>query len=639
MPTKEEIERQNILNSLDDVRAVLKVRGEKLSEEQYQTVKQIFHYVPTLDFVPKALWIPLSQMLKLKEIPKDEKLLIREITDPPCCIILSGKFRISLNNNPIDENSEKMMLEPGMTCGNFQCFSRKHWQPMDVTSIEEVSTAAVFNSKDLEKLLAVENSNAQFKSLLAFLTEAVPGFEQLSGHSKERLCRFFKEVTYLQNKEIIKEGLSPASAYIIKEGICSMMSKQNPLFYNPMKKTVYKPSEINESKYPSSYSLERKVNNTLSSARTLRGNMSLSVNISKLTSIGEKEWIGEEILIMDETPDYCYDYSVIAKTKVVLLEISKDKIKKFPIEILDWFKRSAHYKLEWIKERKFTLSKSVKKIYKMDPLSPFLDEALRQVTKRFPQATPQLTNEIHKQHFLVRSNGEDLRPKTARQKVALLPEFNYLRMLINAKRESQNEGKKTTRNIKIKNKSERIISTASKPNIRYINTQDLLKSVQVNKFVLSTTIKPAPIKQEPVPEVTVNKTNALKNLTLRPKNAKLFETSKPFEWPQPELYRGLISRKSKKVYLETAATFRMSYDKKASLPIVFVKEIQKKIPRGKKINKTDDARIKNMKIEVEGKNNTFKVGLKNIKLMEMKKKYKVPNDASATNTLNDNYQF
>eukprot|EP00826_Nyctotherus_ovalis_P010174 TRINITY_DN12704_c0_g2_i1.p1 TRINITY_DN12704_c0_g2~~TRINITY_DN12704_c0_g2_i1.p1 ORF type:complete len:599 (-),score=162.89 TRINITY_DN12704_c0_g2_i1:86-1882(-) len=597
-------------------------------------------------------------MLTLVEIHKGEKLLSREDTDPPCCIVLSGRFRTVLHGEQEGEYSEDRMLGAGSTCGNFQYFARKRWMPMDVVCVDEESAVAVFKAKELARLLAVESSNAQFKSLLGFLAGSIPGFEQLSGHSKERLCRFFKEVVYLPNKAIISEGQTPSSAYLIKEGVCMIISKQNPLFYNAAKKIHYT-NDNEHGKYPSSYSVKRIVNNTLSSARTLRGSMSLSTNLSQLRNVGEKEWLGEETLLLEEMPEFRYDYSAIARTKVVVLEISRESLKKFPFDIMEWFKRNAHCKILWHKQRKSDLSNAVKGIYRMDPMTHFLDEALGQVTKRFPQASHRLTNEIHKQNFLVPVESEDEGARTGRQSVGLVPEFDYLRVLMNAKKQ---QGRYTDRPLTVQQKpkkasahrytadsaeqrAERNILSAPKEKrekTREGGERDNVISLkrelpQPQQMALRSTIQFS--KGNTLHPTILAKVSM--NLTLIPNKLK---SKKDNEKYQQSLYNSFgyhrARRLAKQVLLENAATFRMSYDNKASFPTVFVKPPPPRVLVAQ-TEETENANMRRMKVEIDMKHNTFRVGLRNIQLVEQAKRPPSPNEArvpsSAKLAIDSNY--
>ena len=450
--TKERIEQIEINERLIKVAQALKGRKEKLSEEEYQIVKLIFHNSTELDFIPKSLWISLAQMLVLKEVSKGEKLIAKINQDPPCCIILSGEFLISVHEGVQNNKSDEKILVPGNTCGNFPYFLEKHWKPMDIIALDDNCSAAIFNPKELGKLLEIENSNVHFKSLLEYLSKSIPGFEQLSGHYRERLCRFFKEVVFLANRELIKEFTVPSHAYLIKEGTCIILSRQNPLNHNSSK--VKSNVGIRREEAPITYSVKRIVNRGLSPAKTLRGTMSLSTNLYQLRIVNKMEWLGEECLLLNEIPNIKYEYSAIATTKVVALQISHENLKKFPIEILNWFKENAQNKIKWHEERKDRLANAVKKIYKKDSMIDFLDEALQQVNKRFPQATPRLKLEIYKHNFVreiekneisVESDSNRLiTKKNTLNKSKLLSDFDNLRSIMNTKRQiMENRTRKT----------------------------------------------------------------------------------------------------------------------------------------------------------------------------------------------------
>ncbi len=614
---KEEFEQIQRNERLIRVRETLRNRGEKLTEEEYQAVKAIFHDVPQLDFVPKTLWLSLANIIELKEVPKGEKLVSRDEPNPPCCIILSGRFQVVFYGDSASDSPREKLLFPGDVCGNFQYFAGKHWRPADFVSLEQPSSAAMFETAGLAKLLAAENSNQQFKVLLGFLTESIPGFEHLSGHLKERLSRFFKEVTFLPGKEIIQEGTVPSAAYLVKEGTCSIISSQNPIFHPSLQSQIKVPPDPKLTPLANA-SVYKTVNTILSPAKSLRGYMSLSTNIYQLRTVSEKEWLGEETLLCEKGTTFCYEYSVIARTKVIALEITRENLKKFPSSLLEWFTKNAQNKNNWHGERKAELAASIGKIYNMDPLTSFLDEALVQVTKKFPQASPQLTTQLHKHNFLSQDDSQDLseiaappapaplsptqkppQQKLVRPKSGVLPTFNNLRSLMKTKKQAV-----AASGAALHNKVSQRPMTAAQTMPAFHNglrtaTAGAAFGIgyrsAANFFARTATASSHHPQQQ------------------RPK------TSYPAAGGTASQYQTILSARSgpQKVFLEAASTFKMTYDNKASLPRVV------KIPPPTKtrvivIKKEEhnDSKVEKMKLEIETMYDTFKVGLRDVKALE-----------------------
>eukprot|EP00830_Metopus_es_P004066 TRINITY_DN13765_c0_g1_i1.p1 TRINITY_DN13765_c0_g1~~TRINITY_DN13765_c0_g1_i1.p1 ORF type:complete len:491 (+),score=64.74 TRINITY_DN13765_c0_g1_i1:382-1854(+) len=435
-----------------------------------------------------------------------------------------------------------------------------------------------------------ENSNIQFKSLLAFLTESIPKFDQLSGHLRERLCRFFKEVVILPGREIIKEGALPTHACLIREGECLIMSMQNPI---PSSGTHEKPVPADKgkiSKESASTSqqcfLIKNLSKQVSPAKTLRGYMSLSTNTFQYRTISSKEWFGEEVLLLDEISDLKFEYSVISKTKVVILEISRENLKKFPRDITNWFRRNAKEKTIWHKYRKGELTESVGNIYNMDPRTGFLDEAFVQLKKKFPQANSQLTTQLHKQNFLTeeetviynakkKKGGQRARPKSG-----VLPAFNNLRTLMNTK----------------KGKVERPITAIPK-------TQFQGKTQTNMEFTkrLRNPPQTAPLGCKSQAQL-IGGNNWLTKVS----------SQKRYE----DIVSDLIE--PQKAYLDTASTFRMSYDRKVTFPSVHPKPLQKKKPiNPPAYRNNNDIEIEKMQLELNIRYDSFKVGIKDVKTVNI----------------------
>lgn len=572
---KEDSDRLALNERFNRIYEILKKKKEKLSDEEYQIVKQIFHYVPEFENLPKPLWIILSQKLILKEVPIGDKLISKDDTDIPCCVILKGTFEnLDLQKNQKDSPTSqgRSQLLPASACGNYQPLNDKRWKPADIVATEDNCAAAIFSAVDLANMLNEENSNAQSKALQAFLIEAIASFEQLSGQLRARLTKKFKERIFLPGLEIIQEGTVPTSAFLIREGECAIISRQNPVYNRPQTKQN---SRQQQQQLPVQQGfMNKSISNQVTASKTLRGYMSLSINTYQLRTLNEKEWFGDEVLLINDLSNIKYEYSVVTKTKVFALEITKEDIKKFPADLIEWFKKNAKDKIAWLKHRKAELEGSIGKIYQMDPLTNFLEEAFSQVTKKFPQSNIQLKSQIHKQNFLSEEAIQEPIPRKhnsrVRPKSGILPCFNNLRTLMRAK----------------KLNSQIRPMTATKESILFTQTdrQNLLKG-KMGIHLAST-------------GYGCKSTAQLRSAA---------QTSGPWF----ERIEGFPTN-NKRILLDAASTFRMSYDKKAYFPAVQKKQYEPKKPLGEK-ERNKDEQIEKMKIGIIQQYDTFKVGILDIK--------------------------
>eukprot|EP00826_Nyctotherus_ovalis_P010183 TRINITY_DN12706_c0_g4_i3.p1 TRINITY_DN12706_c0_g4~~TRINITY_DN12706_c0_g4_i3.p1 ORF type:complete len:499 (+),score=96.68 TRINITY_DN12706_c0_g4_i3:116-1498(+) len=330
---------------LREVRQVLEERPNILENEHHQKLKALYTMVPGVDFIPKRLWNKVNEMLLLKVIPKGRRLIKQTMMNPPCYVVLTGALELTLKNQ-----DQATQLFPGDTCGDYHVFTDKYWKPATVTAMEE-SSVAEFSSDALQRLILEENSNAQFKALMAFLKDAIPRYEFLSRHSQERLARFFRERTFYPSQLLIKEGTPAVSAFLLKEGTCTIVSFNTPLISSKLHEATRTSLDISRSPLK------------LSNSKRLNGYMCKSTNMYQFNIATGKSWVGDDILFGIET----YQYSVIAKTKVIGLEIIKENLAKLPPGLLEIITTNAKAKTAVYGQRKERLERSLTNIYNMNP--------------------------------------------------------------------------------------------------------------------------------------------------------------------------------------------------------------------------------------------------------------------------------
>ena len=350
------------MERLAKIQDTLQKRKAKISEEEIQILKILFHEVPQLDFIPKTLWGRITPLLSLRKAKEHEKVISAkdENRAVPCYIVLTGCFRTE---------DEKFM--PGDIFGNYELLNGQKWPNTNVIATE-ASAAAVFSPLEVSQLIEQENSNISYKAFITFLGESIPKFDQLSGNLRDRLCKLFVEKTYIAGKEIISEDTKPTCAYLIREGRCNVMSAKNPL------QGVTEPGDYSSS---SANFDEEKLWIQRNSKKLPRGYMSTSTSTYQLRTIGEKEWFGEEILI-DDFVWKNIAYSAIAAVKTTVLTITKESLDKFPSDVLDQIKRNAREKLQWQAQRKKELSSSIMKISKMNALGDYVQSKHTRKNKR-----------------------------------------------------------------------------------------------------------------------------------------------------------------------------------------------------------------------------------------------------------------
>ena len=60
------------------------------------------------------------------------------------------------------------------------------------------------------------------------MNSTISGFDRISAAARDKVARCFTEKQYYPGQKLIREGEISNSAFIIKEGDCVLMSKQNP---------------------------------------------------------------------------------------------------------------------------------------------------------------------------------------------------------------------------------------------------------------------------------------------------------------------------------------------------------------------------------------------------------------------------
>lgn len=96
------------------------------------------------------------------------------------------------------------------------------------------------------------------------------------------------------------------------------------------------------------------------------------------------QWVGEDILILNDLP---FPFSIIAKTEVVALSISKQDLQsKIPSEFRHMLEENAKDRNKWLQKRIREITKTSQIIYQQDYKQTVYDKVLNQLISRHPQA-------------------------------------------------------------------------------------------------------------------------------------------------------------------------------------------------------------------------------------------------------------
>lgn len=243
---------------------------------------------------------------------------------------------VALTGEFTDEDGE--VYEPGDVFGNLQVVSNKQWHYKSVMAKTEASAVAI-PSTELASLIEQANISYNYKELQNFLALAIPRFDQLSGNLKHRLAKLFTEKLYMPGTTLIPEGKVLGCAYLVREGRCKVVARKEEEWLGGRRK-------VGKQGYVSSVTEEYQIK-----------------------VIGAVEWIGEEILF-EEFGWKPIDYSAIVVVKSTILCITKENLKKFPLDVLSQLRAISSQKMQWRKDRKAELFSSIMKIHKLDPVVP-----------------------------------------------------------------------------------------------------------------------------------------------------------------------------------------------------------------------------------------------------------------------------
>lgn len=128
-----------------------------------------------------------------------------------------------------------------------------------------------------------------------------------------------------------------------------------------------------------------------------KGYISETTSTFQLGLAGPYDWVGEDILILNDIP---FPFSVIAKTEVVALKISKnDLFNKFPSEFKSLLEEQWKDRNKWLQNRVKAITNTSQIIYNQDPKQTVYDIVMNQLLTQHPQATWNAVKSFTRHHI------------------------------------------------------------------------------------------------------------------------------------------------------------------------------------------------------------------------------------------------
>lgn len=134
-----------------------------------------------------------------------------------------------------------------------------------------------------------------------------------------------------------------------------------------------------------------------------KGYISETTSTFQIGIRNEGEWVGEEVLLLNDLP---FPFSVIAKTEITALEISKKDVQsKLPYSFRTLLEQNARDRNVWQQQRIREITKTSHIIYKQDHKQSVYDKVMNQLIARHPQASSNALKSFTNHH--VKLTGMD----------------------------------------------------------------------------------------------------------------------------------------------------------------------------------------------------------------------------------------
>ena len=222
-----------------------------------------------------------------------------------------------------------------------------------------------WNEEEWKEYMSTILENYHQEEKLHFLNETVQGMDKISAVLRRKISNCFSERVFMPRMKLISEGETSNTAYIIKRGTWYLVSTKNPLL-----------SKVSQKGHIIVEKSKKMMSN--------KGYISETTSTFQLGLRTSGQWVGEDILILNDLP---FPFSIIAKTEVVALAISKQDLQsKIPSEFRHMLEENARDRNKWLQKRIREITKTSHIIYSQDHKQTVYDKVLNQLISRHPQA-------------------------------------------------------------------------------------------------------------------------------------------------------------------------------------------------------------------------------------------------------------
>jgi len=339
---------------IEDLKEIL--LSEHRSETELNKLKTLFKENEFLKTVPSSLRAEFCAHMYLKEVPALQSFIKETEKKPDFYMVLKGK--LILRNR-----TKETTLTPFEIFGCTKQLDSKKWIPSRCTAKE--ATAILYIPREefkncMEKVGKI-NDDAR---VLQVLIRTVPGLKRLGQAGKQRVLNYFEKVSFKAGDTLLKQGEHASYAFIIEEGECKQVNKQNP---------VQRPG----------------------SAIT-RGFMSKTTSCYHLGIASSGEWVGEDSVLLEKP----MEFSVIANTYVKTLRITKEKLRdNLTRETVNALKKCIEDKASWRNNRKDCITKIISKnVYEEE--DEFAVCNYENTEKNYPTASKLALNSIRRREMI-----------------------------------------------------------------------------------------------------------------------------------------------------------------------------------------------------------------------------------------------
>ncbi|CAI2387134.1 unnamed protein product [Moneuplotes crassus] len=334
----------------------LECEDAKLSEDEMLSFQSMLRQLPNFEDVSNQFRKEISKYARTCVLPPSTVFITPEDAVIDKYILVKGSIQISIFS-PEESHGKQKILSPGDTFGDFSDINPEcKWEKLYVKTLAVGAETIKFSTLEILPGLTTLRKELEIQIKMEHLCTVIPELRNRNKAKIGSICDcMMKEMLYVKDTYLIKEGEKANYIYIIKKGELKIVS-----------------------------------------SKKLRGSNKNFVEF-QIGRIGEKEWAGIEILKLRGNP---IPFSIIAMTHVEAYRIntkrsdnldSKAKSKKewsnLPNEILSKVELLALERLKFLETRICEIIHSMKKISKLETYSQISKEESNKISKKFPAAS------------------------------------------------------------------------------------------------------------------------------------------------------------------------------------------------------------------------------------------------------------